>query len=1187
MDPVPANEPALDLDYQLQDNLTRTSGRIFLTGTQALVRILLAQRRRDRERGLNTAGFISGYRGSPLGGVDMAMWKAKPILDAHQITFLPGINEDMAATAVMGTQQAGVRDDRKVDGVFALWYGKGPGVDRAGDALHHGNAAGASRHGGVLVVVGDDHTAVSSSIPHASEASLIGWQMPIVHPASIDEYETFALWGWALSRHSGAWVAFKAVSETIESGQSYIPAPSVQYDMPADPELPPEALEYTARDFLSPAVELRMQTRLKAVRAFARRHSIDKLVCPAPHATVGIVTVGKAHLDTLEALAHLGINPHAADGPVRIYKPGLTWPLDADRLSDFAHGLSHILVIEEKGAVVESQIKDLLYNRPERPTVAGKTGWDGESLIPSAGQLRPSLLAAPLAAWLTRAAGLHHVSVPATLTCAAPLSNDADGMRRRPYFCSGCPHNSSTKVPEGSQALAGVGCHYMAAWMDRNTSGLTQMGGEGVDWIGLYNYIEMPHVFQNMGEGTYYHSGYLAIRQAVAARANITYKILFNDAVAMTGGQPVDGPISVPQICQQLRGEDVARIVVTTDEPEKYQGVELPAGVTVHHRRELDALQRELRETKGVTVLIHDQTCAAEKRRRRKKQQFPDPARRLLINSAVCEGCGDCGTQSNCLSIVPMETPYGRKRAIDQSSCNKDYSCAEGFCPSFVSVMGGKLRKQAAPRESSATAGNGASNATATAATSTTAAWHQDAAAVPMPSIAPLTQPYRLLVAGMGGTGVITIGAIVSMTAHLQGLSASVLDLTGLAQKGGTVISHIRLAPAHAANGPVRLDWQQADAAILCDPVAATAPDALGALRHSHTQAVINTYVAPVSEFTRDPDAALRPDALLAKIQHAVGASHTAALDAHHAAQTLFGDSILSNMFMLGYAWQRNHVPLSHAALVRAIELNGVSVQANRDAFEAGRLAAHNPKALAAALRPAGQVVQLHIPESFERMVSRRVRDLTAYQDAGYARQYQQLVERVAQREREVAPSSRSPRLAIAVARNLFKLMAYKDEYEVARLYTDGTFQQQLREQFEGDYTLRFHMAPPLLARKDPHTGIPRKISLGPATLTLMKVLARCKRVRGTWLDLFGRSEERRMERDLIAQYRQTVDTLLEHLSPANLAQAAKIAALPDQVRGFGHVKMANVAQYRNALQQELQHYGLPAMTEISVRRRA
>ncbi|CAM4042927.1 indolepyruvate ferredoxin oxidoreductase family protein [Bordetella tumulicola] len=1177
----PTAEPALDLDYQLQDNLTRTDGPVFLTGTQAIVRILIAQRRRDREHGLNTAGFVSGYRGSPLGGVDMAMWKAKAVLDDHQITFLPGINEDMAATAVMGTQQAGVREDRKVDGVFALWYGKGPGVDRAGDALHHGTAAGASRQGGVLVVVGDDHTAVSSSIPHASEASLIGWQMPIVHPASVDEYETFALWGWALSRYSGTWVAFKAVSETIESGQSYTPASTTSYDMPANPELPPEALEYTARDFLSPAVEHRMQTRIKAVRAFARRHSIDRLVCPAQHATVGLVTVGKAHLDAMEALTHLGIHPHAADGPIRIYRPGLTWPLDAERLYDFARGLSHILVIEEKGAVVESQIKDLLYNRSERPTVIGKTDLDGEPLIPSTGQLRPSLLAAPLAAWLSHAAGLRHLSVPATLTCPTPLSNTADGMRRRPYFCSGCPHSTSTKVPEGSQALAGVGCHYMATWMDRNTSGLTQMGGEGADWIGLSRYIEMPHVFQNMGEGTYYHSGYLAIRQAVSARAHITYKILFNDAVAMTGGQPVDGPISVPQICQQLRGENVARIVVTTDEPDKYQGVALPTGVTVHHRRELDALQRELRDTAGVTVLIHDQTCAAEKRRRRKKQQFPDPARRLFINSAVCEGCGDCGVQSNCLSIVPMETPYGRKRAIDQSSCNKDYACVEGFCPSFVSVMGGKLRQRSARTPSTSDAPARPSSGTATAD------WRHHLAALPMPAIEPPAHPYRLLVAGMGGTGVITIGAIVSMAAHLQGLSASVLDLTGLAQKGGAVISHIRLAPKQAADGPVRLDWQQADAAILCDPVAATSPDALGALRHQHTRAVVNLYVAPVSEFTRQPDAALQPDALLAKIHHAVGATHTAALDAHHAAQTLFGDSILSNMFMLGYAWQCNHVPLSHAALVRAIELNGVAIQANRDAFEAGRLAAHHPKALEAALRPAGQVIQLHVPESFDRVVARRVRDLTAYQNADYAREYLQWVERVAQRERELLPSTRPPRLAMAVARNLFKLMAYKDEYEVARLYTDGTFQQQLREQFEGDYTLRFHMAPPLLARKDPRTGVPRKIAMGPMTLTALRVLARGKSLRGTWLDLFGRSAERREERALIDQYRQIIETLLEHLTAANLAQAARIAALPDQIRGFGHVKSANVAKYRAALQQEMQHYGPQAATEILRRKRA
>ncbi|MCJ9710228.1 indolepyruvate ferredoxin oxidoreductase family protein, partial [Bordetella hinzii] len=679
---------------------------------------------------------------------------------------------------------------------------------------------------------------------------------------------------------------------------------------------------------------------------------------------------------------------------------------------------------------------------------------------------RPSILAAPLAGWLQRTAGLALGADSAAFACAQALSNEADGMRRRPYFCSGCPHNSSTKVPEGSQARSGVGCHYMAAWMDRETGGLTQMGGEGVDWIGVAPYIESPHVFQNMGEGTYYHSGYLAIRQAVAARANITYKILFNDAVAMTGGQPVDGPISVPQICQQLRGEHVARIVVTTDEPDKYRGIDLGPGIAVHHRRELDALQRELRATPGVTVLIHDQTCAAEKRRRRKKKTFPDPARRLFINSAVCEGCGDCGTQSNCLSIVPLETPYGRKRAVDQSSCNKDYSCAEGFCPSFVSVEGGQPRKRrAAGRD-----------------------WQARLGELPMPSIVPPQAPYRLLVAGMGGTGVITIGALVSMAAHLQGLSASVLDLTGLAQKGGTVISHIRLAPAGTPAGPARLDWQQADAAILCDPVAAVAPEALGTLRRGHSRVTANTYVAPVSDFTRQPDVPMRGEALLEKIRHAAGDGQTAALDAHGAALTLFGDSILSNVFLLGYAWQRGDVPLTLAALTRAIELNGVAVASNQAAFDAGRLAAHAPQALDFALQPPAQVIALHRPERLEEAVARRVADLTAYQDAAYAARYRQLVEEVAARERALGAGP--ARLALAVARGLFKLMAYKDEYEVARLYTDGSFAAQLAEQFEGEYRLRFHMAPPLLARKDPRTGVPRKMALGPRTLTALRWLA-------------------------------------------------------------------------------------------------
>ncbi|MGE8635758.1 MAG: indolepyruvate ferredoxin oxidoreductase family protein, partial [Achromobacter piechaudii] len=645
-------------------------------------------------------------------------------------------------------------------------------------------------------------------------------------------------------------------------------------------------------------------------------------------------------------------------------------------------------------------------------------------------------------------------------------------------------------------------------------------------------------------------------------------KILFNDAVAMTGGQPVDGPISVPQICQQLRGENVARIVVTSDEPEKYQGVDLGPNIKVHHRRELDAVQRELREIAGVTVLIHDQTCAAEKRRRRKKNQFPDPARRMLINSAVCEGCGDCGVQSNCLSVVPLETPYGRKRAIDQSSCNKDYSCVEGFCPSFVSVMGGKPRKSAAPK---------------------TDQEHLQRLIeqLPQPGTPSLDRPYRLLVAGMGGTGVITIGAIVSMAAHLEGLSAAVLDLTGLAQKGGTVVSHIRLAPAGAPAGPVRLDWQQADAAILCDPVASVAPDSLGALRRGHTQVTVNTYVAPVSEFTRNPDAAMRPEALLAKIRHAAGDANTAAIDAHEAALALFGDSILSNMFMLGYAWQRGGVPLSQAAINRAIELNGVAVAANRAAFDSGRLAAHQPDALDSALRPRAQVVQLHVPESFDRAVSRRVADLTAYQDARYARTYQDVVEAVAARERELAPEAKTPRLAMAVARGLFKLMAYKDEYEVARLYTGEAFQAQLKGQFEGDYSLRFHMAPPIFARKDPRTGVPRKMTLGPRTMSALKLLTRLKGLRGTWFDPFGHTAERKMERALVAEYRQTIDQLLVGLTRDNIAQAATIAGLAETIRGYGHVKAASVEKYRTQLGRLMQSYMAPAPRDMPLRKTA
>ena len=1140
--------PHLDTQYQLGDNLTASNGRVFLTGTQALVRMLLAQRRADQKRGLNTAGFVTGYRGSPLAGVDMAMWRAQKLLDDHQVSFLPAINEDLGATIIMGTQQAGLREDRTVDGVFGMWYGKGPGVDRAGDALHHGNAAGASKNGGVLLIVGDDHTAASSSIPHASENSLIAWSIPIVHPASIDEYEQFGLWGWALSRYSGAWVAFKAETETVESGRSFTLSPPPEFTASAR-DAHNGALEYSAREFLTPSIETRIADRLLAVKSFARQHSLDRLVDVAPGAKLGIVTVGKAYLDTLDALKAIQARlPALALPPIRHYKIGLSWPIDEVGFAAFAQGLDHILIIEEKAAVVENQIKDILFNQAARPTVLGKRDIDNQTLIPSTGQLRPALVMDALRRWLNKAANTNIVESGCTLSVEHPAGPDA--LTRRPYFCSGCPHNTSTKVPEGSQALAGVGCHYMATSMDRQTSGLTQMGGEGSDWIGMSRYTRIPHIFQNMGEGTYFHSGYLAIRQAVAAKANITYKILFNDAVAMTGGQPVDGPISVPQICLQMRGEGVKRIVVTTDEPEKYRNVTLTEGVTVHHRRELDKLQRELRDIAGVTILIHDQVCAAEKRRRRKKKAFPDPARRLFINTAVCEGCGDCGKQSNCLSLTPVETPFGRKRAIDQSSCNKDYSCVDGFCPSFVSVIGGTPRKGAKASSEK-----------------NTDALQKLSHSLPEPVFKHYDDICNILVAGIGGTGIITVGAILSMAAHLEGRAASVLDITGLAQKGGTVISHIRLSNDGRASAAVRIDPRQADVAILCDVVAASKAEALETLKPSVTLTALNTYLAPTAEFTRDPDVNLSPEPLTEKIRRAAGQSNTHLLNAHELAASLFGDSILANMMMLGFVWQHGGIPLSLAAIEQALTLNAVAVKANQNAFRMGRVAAAHPEQLRQAALTKEQSVVIHFPESLETVVARCSASLTDYQNASYAKAYADLVKQTVDAEKILHPQAK-PILGLKVARSLYKLMAYKDEYEVARLFTNGEFQKELHQKFDGDFTLQFHLAPPLFARRDPITGIPRKMTFGPGTERLFKVLAKCKAVRGTWLDVFGYSSERKMERRLIKGYCNSVQEMLKNLNEDNFSLALELAELPQSVRGFGHVKAANATRYETRLSE-------------------
>ncbi|HEX7686501.1 MAG TPA: indolepyruvate ferredoxin oxidoreductase family protein, partial [Burkholderiaceae bacterium] len=896
-------------DYALTDNLAAESGAVFLTGTQALVRLLLMQRRRDQSVGLNTAAFVSGYRGSPLGMVDQQLWKAKKFLKDAQVEFLPAINEDLAATACLGTQRVALDPKRSVDGVAAMWYGKGPGVDRSGDALKHGNVYGSSAHGGVLVVAGDDHGCVSSSMPHQSDLAMQAWSMPVLHPANVAEYLEFGLYGWALSRFSGAWVGFKAISEVVESGMTVdLDAVPLDFTLPVDFQ-PSQDLHVRAVDLPSLALESRLAEKLAAVRAFAKVNSVDKHIVSNPNATLGIVTVGKAHFDFLEVLRRLELDPNAlAAAGVRIYKVGLVFPLEPTRMAEFAQGLEEILVIEEKAPVVERQLKDLLYGLPDlqRPRIAGKTDAAGRPLLSALGELRPSRIMPVVADWLARlnpALDRRHLVTDFTMPCL--LHNEADAVRRLPYFCSGCPHNTSTKVPEGSRALAGIGCHFMASWMERETSGLIQMGAEGVDWAAHSRFTKEKHVFQNLGDGTYYHSGYLAIRQAIAAKATITYKILYNDAVAMTGGQPVDGKLSVPEIARQVEAEGAKRVVIVSDDiaPHRRHAHLFPQGTTFHPREELDAVQRELREVDGVTILIYDQTCAAEKRRRRKKGEFPDPPKRVFINEAVCEGCGDCGQASNCLSVIPVETEWGRKRAIEQSSCNKDYSCVNGFCPSFVTLEGAVLRKKSD-------------------AGLDKAALAAEIARIGRPARWDWTGPFDMLVTGVGGTGVVTVGALITMAAHLEGKQASVLDFMGFAQKGGAVLSFVRVAPTADQLNQVRIDTQQADVLLACDLVVGASDDALATVKAGRTAILANTHEIATAAFVRNPDATMHAPALVDKLRHAAGDGRVRLLDAQGLAQALMGDTMPSNIIMLGAAWQRGLVPVSLRALMRAIELN-------------------------------------------------------------------------------------------------------------------------------------------------------------------------------------------------------------------------------------------------------------------------
>ncbi len=1147
----------------LDDKYTATSGKIYLSGVQALVRLPMIQRLRDEKAGLKTAGFVSGYRGSPLGGLDEALWKAQKLLDDSHVKFVPGVNEDLAATAVWGSQQVDLIGPSAYDGVFSMWYGKGPGVDRCGDVFKHMNHAGTAKNGGVLLVAGDDHGAYSSTLPHQSDHIFAASMIPVLYPCNVQEYIDLGLHAWAMSRFSGCAVAFKALADTVESSASIDADPfRLEIKLPTDFVMPEGGLNARlSNEYLG--IQARKQEALMqdykiyAALAYARANQLNHVTIDSPKAKLGIIASGKSYLDVLEALEELGINEEmAADIGIRLFKVAMPWPLEPDGVREFARGLDEILVVEEKRQIVEYQLKEQLYNWRDdvRPRVIGKFDEKGEWVAPRGEWLLTSkadFSVAQIARVIASRIARFHVSdlIKARLTFLeakdAVLKKAVDTPPRPAYYCSGCPHNTSTKVPEGSFALAGIGCHVMAtAIYPEYNKTTTHMGGEGAPWIGQAPFSKVPHVFANLGDGTYFHSGYLAIRAAIAAKVNMTYKILYNDAVAMTGGQPVDGITSVPMIAQQMAAEGVQRIALVTEDLGRYvERTGLPSSVSLHDRKDLDAVQRELREIKGVSILIYDQTCAAEKRRRRKKAEYPDPNKRMSINEAVCEGCGDCGVQSNCTSIMPAETEFGRKRSIDQSSCNKDYSCVKGFCPSFVTVEGGRLKKS-----------------------KTGTAKEDNFGDLPDPVLPACDVPFNILLNGIGGTGVITVGALIGMAGHLEGKGVSVLDMTGMSQKNGSVTSHIRVAQDPKRIRAQRIATGEADLILGCDMLTSGSHDAISKMRPGRTRAVVNTHEQPTGNFAKNRDWEFPVDQVKALINESVE-NHSDFIDATRLATALMGDSIATNLFMLGFAYQKGAIPVSEAALLRAIELNGVAIESNKKSFLWGRRAAVDLARVEKVAFP-GKPIVLQMPQSIDTLVKRRVAFLTEYQDAAYAAKFEELMAEVRTAEAKLGGN----KLATAVAKNYFKLMAYKDEYEVARLYTDGQFVEKLKQQFEGDFSLKFNLAPPLFAKKD-EQGHLIKAQYGSWVWKAFGVLAKLKGLRGGTFDVFGYSAERKMERAMIVEYRDMVRGLLQNLNADNLTTAVEIANLPDQVRGFGHVKEKAVEQYRREKDKLLAQY--------------
>ncbi len=1127
--------------YTLSDRYALDTGRVFMTGTQALVRIVFDQARRDRAAGLNTAGLVSGYRGSPLGALDMELWRENKRLAKNNIEFLPAVNEDLGATTILGSQQVETDPARKYDGVFGLWYGKGPGVDRSGDALKHGNAYGSSPTGGVLVVAGDDHGCVSSSMPHQSDAAFLSWFMPVLNPANTAEYLEFGEYGFALSRFSGMWVAFKAISETVESGASFDLKPDRVFKTP-DYEMPTMGLHYRWPDLPGPHIEQRLEHKKDAVLAFAKANPIDRTIYTVKNARFGFVTTGKGHLDLLEALRLLGVDEKACRKlGIDIYKVGMVWPLVRESALDFVRGKDEVVVVEEKRGIIESQLKEYFYDWPgDKPIrMVGKNDEAGGDLIPWIGELSPKLLL-PLIA--NRLHGVFpQEDFPARaqqLLRPLPPLPIVEGVTRTPYFCSGCPHNTSTKVPDGSAAQGGIGCHVMATWMDRNTTSLIQMGGEGVNWVGSSRFTGHGHVFQNLGEGTWYHSGSMAIRQAIAGGANITYKILYNDAVAMTGGQPVDGPVSVQSIAHICRAEGVERIALVSDQPQQFSPRDFPSGLTIHDRAELDSVQRELREVKGVSVLIYEQTCATEKRRRRKRGQMEDPKRFAVINELVCEGCGDCSVESNCLSVEPVETEFGRKRRINLSNCNKDFSCLNGFCPSFVTIEGEVRRRRPDAPGGALFPETG----------------------LPHPTLPKLDQPYDLLVTGVGGTGVVTIGALLTMAAHLEGKGTSVLDFTGFAQKFGSVLSYVRFGENPQAINQVRIDTASADAVIGCDSVVSSAQKAASCY-NENTKFVINTASMPTGDLVQNRDAQMNIPARVDAIGAFVSNENISAFDANAMAEKFLTDAVFANVMLLGFAWQKGLVPVTWESLQTAIELNGVAVDKNKIAFACGRHIAVHPDKFNDQQGEDPSAI-----DTLDALVQRRTEFLTGYHDEAWAGRYVDRITRLVSVTKPVAGEE----LGKIAARSLFKLMSYKDEYEVARLHSDPAFTAKIEQQFEGNFKIKHHLAPPLLSARKDARGRPGKREFATGIRPLFRLLAPMKKLRGTALDVFGYTKERRMERQLIIWFEDLLGECERSVRADNLETWLEILREPMQMRGYGPVKEEAVKRSKDRISKLL-----------------